>query len=218
MFQVILSTQWKWARLPLLLATITAFTIPVLSVQGVGGNQIQGVLAFRVLATMENWAVWYPMLAAAIGLLLAVTAWGPDHRQGHTYALSLPLPRWQYAMLRLGAGFVLLAAPAIGIALGSVLASATATVPVGLTAYPVALTIRFTLAAILAFTIFFAIAGGSTRTAGYVLAAMAALLVGHWLLDVATIPIDVVGPLLERLDDFRGPLGIFGGRWMLIDV
>ena len=218
MFQVILGTQWKWARLPLLLATITAFTIPVLSVQGAGGNQIQGAMAFRVLAAMENWAVWYPLLAAAIGVLLAVTAWGPDHRQGHVYALSLPLPRWQYAMLRLCAGFVLLAAPAIGIALGSVLASATATVPVGLTAYPAALAIRFTLAAILAFTIFFAIAGGSTRTAGYVLAAMAALLVGQWLLDVATIPIDVVGPLLERLDDFRGPLGIFGGRWMLIDV
>lgn len=218
MFQVILSTQWKWARLPLLLATITAFTIPVLSVRGVGGDQIQGVMAFRVLAAMENWAVWYPLLAAAIGLLLAVTAWGPDHRQGHSYALSLPLPRWQYAMLRLCAGFVLLAAPAIGITLGSVLASATATVPLGLTAYPAALAIRFTLAAILAFTIFFAIAGGSTRTAGYVLAAMAALLVGPWLLGGATIDIDVVGPLIERLDDFRGPLGIFRGRWMLIDV
>lgn len=218
MFQVILGTQWKWARLPLLLATITAFTIPVLSVQGAGGSQIQGVMAFRVLAAMENWAVWYPLLAAAIGLLLAVTAWGPDHRQGHSYALSLPLPRWQYAMLRLGAGFVLLAAPAIGIALGSVLASATATVPLGLTAYPAALAIRFTLAAILAFTIFFAIAGGSIRTAGYVLAAMAVLLIGHRLLGVAAIDIDVIAPILERLYDPRGPLGIFGGRWMLIDV
>ncbi len=218
MFQVILSTQWKWARLPLLLATITAFTIPVLSVQGAASSQVQGAMAFSVLAAMENWAVWYPLLAAAIGLLLAVTAWGPDHRQGHSYALSLPLPRWQYAMLRLGAGFVLLAAPAIGVALGSVLASATATVPLGLTAYPAALAIRFTLAAILAFTIFFAIAGGSTRTAGYVLAAMAALLIGHRLLGVAAIDIDVVAPILERLYDFRGPLGIFGGRWMLIDV
>jgi hypothetical protein len=87
-----------------------------------------------------------------------------------------------------------------------------------LTAYPAALAIRFTLAAILAFTIFFAIAGGSTRTAGYVLAAMAAALVGHWVVGGATIDIDVVGPILERLSDFRGPLGIFGGRWMLIDV
>jgi len=31
MFKVILETQWKWARMPLLLATVAAFTIPMIS-------------------------------------------------------------------------------------------------------------------------------------------------------------------------------------------
>lgn len=217
MFKVILETQWKWARLPLLVATVAAFAIPVLSVRGADGNETPGH-AYGVLVDMLGWAVWYPVLAAAVGLLLAVTAWNPDHRQGHAYALSLPIPRWKYAMLRLGAGLVLLAAPVAGVTAGSFLASITASIPLGLTAYPLALSIRFTLAAVMAFTLFFAIAGSSTRTAGYILGVIAIVLVGPLVLDVAGVQAQVVGPIFDRLTDWRGPLGVFGGRWMLIDV
>ena len=34
MFRVMLFTQWKWSRLIILLGTIAAFTLPVISLQG----------------------------------------------------------------------------------------------------------------------------------------------------------------------------------------
>ena len=215
MFKVILETQWKWARMPLLLATVAAFTIPMISVRGLGEGVSSGIAAYTAMAAMESWAIAYPLIAAAVGLLLALTAWGSDHRQGHYYALSLPIPRWRYSFLRLGAGFVLLAGPVIGIAVGSSLATAAASIPTGLTPYPLALAIRFGLAAAMSYTIFFAVAAGSPRTAGIILAVLAVVLIapaisGHF--DA------VFFPIMERINDWRAPLGIFGGRWMLIDV
>ncbi len=222
MFKVILETQWKWARMPLLAATVAAFTLPMLSVRGLGGGVSSGIAAFNAMAAMENWAIAYPLVAAAVGLLLALTAWGSDHHQGHYYALSLPIPRWQYSFLRLGAGFVLLAGPVIGIAVGSSLAAAAASIPAGLSAYPLALAIRFGLAAAMSYTIFFAIAAGSARTAGFVLTILALILVAPvaviWFAPAVSGQLDAINPILERIYDWRGPLGIFGGRWMLIDV
>ena len=221
MFKVILETQWKWARMPLLLATVAAFTIPMISVRGLGEGTASGMNALYAMVSMANWAVAYPLLAAAVGLLLALTAWGSDHRQGHYYALSLPIPRWRYSFLRLGAGFVLLAGPVIGIAIGSSLAAAAASIPAGLTAYPLALAIRFGLAAAMSYTIFFAVSAGSTRTAGFVLAVLAVILIAPVAVTFfvpTSLQFDAISPVLERIYDWRGPLGIFGGRWMLIDV
>ncbi len=215
MFKVILETQWKWARMPLLLATVTAFTVPMISVRGLGEGVSSGIAAINAMSDMEGVAIAYPLIAAAVGLLLALTAWGSDHRQGHYYALSLPIPRWRYSLLRLGAGFVLLAGPVIGIAIGSSVAVAAASIPAGLTAYPLALAIRFGLAAAMSYTIFFAIAAGSPRTAGIILAVLAIVVIAAWgsgNFDGFFIPI------MERINDWRAPLGIFGGRWMLIDV
>ncbi len=215
MFKVILETQWKWARMPLLLATVAAFTLPMISVRGLGEEVATGIAAINAMSDMEGVAIAYPLIAAAVGLLLALTAWGSDHRQGHYYALSLPIPRWRYSLLRLGAGFVLLAGPVIGIAVGSSLAAAAASIPAGLTAYPLALAIRFGLAAAMSYTVFFAIAAGSPRTAGIVLTVLAVVLIAPAISGYFDA---VFFPIMERINDWRGPLGIFGGRWMLIDV
>ncbi len=213
MFQAILMTQWKWARLPLLAATVMAFALPVLSVQP-SRAYLGATNAGYVMASMQGWALWYPLLAAAAGLLLAMSAWSHDHRLGHIYALSLPLPRWRFSLLRLGAGLVLLSAPVIAITAGSLAAIATTDVPTGLTGYPLALAMRFALAAVSAFTIFFAISAGSARTAGYVLAGIAILVLGEY--GLSTGPSGV--SLIEFIMDWPGPLAIFTGRWMLIDV
>lgn len=215
MFKVILETQWKWARMPLLLATVTAFTVPMISVRGLGEGAPSGIAAINAMSDMEGVAIAYPLIAAAVGLLLALTAWGSDHRQGHYYALSLPIPRWRYSLLRLGAGFVLLAGPVIGIAIGSSVAVAAASIPAGLTAYPLALAIRFGLAAAMSYTIFFAIAAGSPRTAAIILAVLAVVVIAAW---GSGNFYGVFIPITERINDWRAPLGIFGGRWMLIDV
>src|SRR5205823_857995 len=109
----------------------------------------------------------YPVLAAALGLLVAIATWAPDHRGRHVHALSLPLPRWRYVLLRFGAGATLLAAPIVAVSAGALLATWSATIPAGLQGYPGALAIRFALAVLVAYAVFFAVSAGTARTAGF---------------------------------------------------
>jgi hypothetical protein len=91
-------------------------------------------------------------------------------------------------------------------------------IPEGLHAFPLSLTLRFALAAAVAYALFFAIGSGTTKTAAIILGAIAGLLLGQWLLFVVGIEYD----LLSRVGDFvfvkPGILSVFSGRWMLVDV
>lgn len=221
MFREILFTQWKWTRLPLLLGTIAAFALPILSVREAGfmaGTEIQNIGDARsVLASVEAWSIVYPLLATALGLLVSLMAWNPDHRGRHVYALSLPLPRWRYALLRFGAGALLLAGPILFTTLGAWLALQFITMPYGTTAHPLALAVRFALAVWVAYSVFFAIAAGTTRSAAYVLAGIAGLVVLQLFLSAVDAPVNLLS-LGGRLLLAPGPFEIFTGRWMLIDV
>ncbi len=220
MFQGMLMTHWKLARWPLLFATLFAFAVPVLSVQGAGvlfGGNPDPFRTGQVLGGLEAWGTAYPFLASLVGMILGITAWLQDHRGKHVYALSLPIPRWRYALLRLGAGGVMLSAPVVAMALGAALAVAAATVPPGTAPHPVALTIRFGLAAAVAYAGFFTVSAASDHTARRVAAAFAGLIV----LQIVLVALGLFDPLsfLGRvLVEWPGPLQIFTGRWMLIDV
>jgi hypothetical protein len=214
MFRVILYTQWKWTRLVLLPGVIIAFSLPVLSVQRAGEL---GYAAW-VLQSVGGWAVWFPALAAALGLLMAVTAWREDHRGGHVYALSLPIERWRYALNRFAAGAVLLAAPIVAFWVGSLIATAAAPIPPTLRAYPNALALRFGLAALVAYGVFFAISAGTVRTAAFVLGGVAALIAFDVLLQAAGAEVSVSREIWAWLTRTPGPMTVFTGRWMLIDV
>jgi hypothetical protein len=218
MFRMILFTQWKWSRAILLPAVLGAFALPLFSVQGAGDPNRTGWEARALLNSVQTWGVGYPVLATAIALAIAMVAWGADHRGRHVYALSLPVPRWHYALQRFGAGVVLLAAPALALWLGALMAAATATIPAGLHAYPSALAVRFTLALVVAYAVFFAITAGTTRTAGYVLALIGGIIVVQILSAAAGLDIKVIPFISDRLLLWPGPLEIFSGRWMLIDV
>jgi len=218
MFHMILFTQWKWSRLILLPAVLAAFALPLLSVQGAGDPNRTAWEARSLLYAVQSWGVGYPVLATAIALAIAMTAWGADHRGRHVYALSLPVPRWHYALQRFGAGVVLLALPAFALWLGALVAAATATIPPGLHAYPGAIAVRFALALGVAYAVFFAITAGTTRTAGYVLAIIAGIIVVQVLTASAGIELRLIPFMGDRLFLWPGPLEIFSGRWMLIDV
>jgi len=218
MFRMILFTQWKWSRLAVLLGVLAAFLLPILSVQQAGNPERTAWEARMMLNAIQSWSVLYPVLATAIALSLALSAWGPDHRGRHVYALSLPVPRWHYALQRFGAGAVLLAAPAVALLLGALLAAAVASIPHGLQAYPVALAARFALAMALAYAVFFAISAGTTRTAGFVLSLVAGIVVVQVLTATAGIELHLIPFLGDRVLMWPGPLEIFSGRWMLIDV
>lgn len=218
MFRVVLYGQWKWSRIVVVLGTIAGFALPIVSVQGATSDPTSALKPGELLTIVQAWGVLYPILAATIGLLVAIATWAPDHRGRHVLALSLPLPRWRYVLLRFTAGLVLLAPAMLGVCAGALLASATATLPPGLEAYPVALAIRFAIAAAVAYAVFFAVSAGTTRTAGVILGIIGAVIVVQILASAAGIQIDLTSPLQAVILNWPGPLAIFTGRWMLIDV
>src|SRR5205809_6225883 len=151
MFRVMLYSQWKWTRLIVALGSVAAFALPLVSVQGAARADSSPLQAGELLQAVQSWGTLYPVLAAALGLLIAMMTWAPDHRGRHVHALSLPVPRWRYVLLRFTAGAVLLAAPIAAVSAGALLATWSATIPPGLQGYPVVLGVRFALAALVAF-------------------------------------------------------------------
>jgi hypothetical protein len=216
-FRAILASQWQWSRLVIVLGTIAGFAIPVLSVQGATGND-QGLPPDALLRWLQSWGVLYPLLAGGLGLLVAMGAWAPDHRGRHVHALSLPIERWRYVLLRLLAGITVLLLPIAAVFLGAGVAAGSAHVPIGLQTYAGALGLRFALATIVAFVIFFAISGGTARTAGFILALLGLVIAGQVVLSAAGVNLDLLGGAAQMVFDWPGPLALFAGRWMLIDV
>lgn len=218
MFRAILYTQWKWSRLPVALLTVGAFLVPLLAVQGTRLPSGEPALPGELLAYVRATGVFFPVLAALAGLLVGVSAWTADHRERHVYALSLPLPRWHFALLRLGAGLALLLGPVLAVWVGSQVAVTVVDVPQGLRSYPHLTTLRFSLCALVAFTCFFAISAGTARTAALILGSLLALVAVQMMLKAVGVELDILGWLLDGLFVWPGPLEIFTGRWMLIDV
>ena len=218
MFREILYVQWKWSRVVILLGVLTGFALPILSVRSWTAVAEQELVAGELLLSMQLWGYGYPLLSSMLALLVAITAWTPDHQGKHVYALSLPLPRWYYVLQKLGAGLVLLAPPTVAVLVGATVASTAASMPAGLQAYPLALTTRFGLTAAVAFSCFFAISSGTERAARLIFAPIAAALVIAELFSAGLGGPSILGYVVEHLFYWPGPLDIFGGRWMLIDV
>lgn len=218
MFRAMLYVQWKWSRLIVVLGTVAAFAIPLLSVQGAARADRGALQAQDLLHAVQSWGTLYPLLAAALGLLLAITSWAADHRGRHVHALTLPVERWRYVLLRFAAGLTLLAAPIAALLLSATLSSLVATLPPGLQAYPIALTIRFALAVVVAYAVFFAISAGTARTAGLILGGIAAVILVQVVASLANLEWDILGLAQVALLQGAGPLAVFAGRWMLVDV
>ena len=218
MFRVIVYSQWKWSRLIVTLGAVVGFALPIVSVQGAASADRSALGAGELLRAVQSWGTLYPVLAAALGLLVAITTWAPDHRGRHVHALSLPLPRWRYVLLRFGAGATLLAAPIVAVSAGALLATWSATIPAGLQGYPVALGIRFALAVLVAYAVFFAVSAGTARTAGIILGIIGSVILVQIIAGVANLDLDLFGKAQVAVLNWPGPLAIFTGRWMLIDV
>jgi len=218
MFRAVLYAQWKWSRLIVVLGTVAGFAIPLLSLQGAARPDRGALQAQELLRAVQSWGSVYPLLAAALGLLIAIAAWAADHRGRHIHALTLPLPRWQYVALRFCAGLALLTPPIAAVLIGALLGTVMATLPPGLQAYPIALTVRFALAVFVAYAVFFAVSAGTARTAGIILGVIAVLVLVQVMASVANLEWDLLGTLQVALLQGPGPLAVFTGRWMLIDV
>jgi len=223
-----LSLHWKATRWMLLPLVVVAFGIPLVSVQGLGmvtNSPVAEVDAYTAVQVMGGVSFAYPLLATALGLLLALTAWNWDHRGDHVYALSLPIARSRYALLKFVAGAVLALPAVAALLVGSLAATASIAVPVGLDAYPLALATRFLLATLLVYAAFFALAAGTRRTAvivlGLLLAGPVVAEIGVSLAEVAVPDVDLASPIqwaVHVVWTSPGPLEVFNGSWMLLDV
>lgn len=218
MFRQILLTQWKWSRLLVLAAAVCAFTIPLSSVQSLGGEVTGWVDGQAVLRSMRAYGGLYAVLSGGLGVALAISAWSLDHRTRHVYALSLPVERWRFALLRFGGGALLILIPTLALWISALVSTAGVDVPPGLEAFPTSLAIRFAMAALVSFAIFFACAAGTVRTAGWVLGGITVLVMMLAFAEPLHLP-TMFHDVLERiLVTWPGMLEVFTGRWMLIDV
>lgn len=217
MFTALLRIQWKWTRGVILLGMIFGFAIPLASVQWEESRYGMSSVG-SIVARMQAFGIAYALLAAGVGLAVALVAWSADQRGRHVYALSLPVRRAHYAAMRFGAGALFILIPAAGVLVGGLLAIAIAHVPDGLHAYPVSLALRFLLASGVAYALFFAIAASTPKAAGMVLGGFGLLLVASFLLPAASIDVNLIGRLGDAVFGEPGPLSVFTGRWMLFDA
>jgi hypothetical protein len=215
MYQPMLFIHWKQARLPLLPFVVASFGLPLMSIQGLGGGLSDGFFGGVYSDAGAMSLPLYPVLALLTGVGLALTAWNWDHQLNHVYALSLPLARWEYAMLKMGGGVVLALVPVTALWLGAQIASAAVTLPEGLHAYPNQLAFRFFLAILLSYAMVFAMAAGTMKTSLWVLSAVIAVFVGGMSLLEYFGLADAAMQMFWRAG---GPFEVFTGNWALIDV
>ena len=229
MTRQILYLHWKAIRLGLLPLVIAAFGMPLLMIQGLARpeRQTDPFYTTLILGAMGARLFLLPGLAGVIGITLALSSWSWDHEMKHVYALSLPIARWRYAVLKFGAGATLALAPTLALLVGTLVASSSLTLPPLLHAYPFAVTVRFLLSTLFVYALVFAFAAGSIRTTVIVLTAFVGLLVvGNLLLDaVGTV---LGAPLIANFNftqwvfdlftSWPGPFHILTGNWAFIDV
>lgn len=225
----VLRAQWlstRWLLVPLVLMCIglpqAVVRLALLDAQKFGTESVLG--AAVLLQALEAYSMIFPYLAGITGALIALAAWNWDHRTGHVYALSLPISRAEYTLLKLWAGAVMLLAVAVAIWIGAWIATSSVQIPDGVRAYPFAFGARFLLAGTLLYATFFALASGTIRTTLIVVIGLNLVLIGgsivipwletRYLVDLWT-PTELIGHALRTMP---GPFRVFGGSWLLIDV
>jgi hypothetical protein len=219
MFGQVLRAQWIASRQAVLTFIVLGFAAPLAGVYfGTAGASADVGQVHGWLAGAEKIGMVIPVMALFAGVFFGMAAWTPDHLGRHVYALSLPLPRWQFVLLRFGAGMVLLAAPVGALGLGAFVASLAVTLPTGIHAYPVQLTVRFALACTLCFSIFFALAIATKRAVLLVLGVIGGVLLADVTLRAFGGESQLAETLLNLVTSWPGPLAILMGRWALFDV
>jgi len=217
MFRAILWCQWRESRLAVVLLGVLAFAVPIVSLRG-AWLPTDPWTSWDLLRATAQWGAAYPVIALVAALVLAAGAWWPDHRGKHVYALTLPLARSRYLLLRYGAGLAWLGAITCALALGTMLATMRLTLPALLHVYPMGLTLRFFLAGLSAYTILFALNGLTPRMARILAACFLFLFIATVLSSLVSLGWNPLGAVVDALMGPYGPLAIFRARWMLIDV
>ncbi len=228
MYQSMLFLHWKQIRHVLVVLVVASFALPLMAVRGLGtipGMDGAGLEAYRFVAEFQAWLPFFPILAASIGMTLALSAWNWDHQLNHVYALSLPVTRWEYTLRKMFAGATLALVPAVSLWLGSHIAVASLTLPEGLSAYPNELAFRFLVAILLAYAVLFAMAAGTVKTTAWIIGIVGGFIffgsiandvLAHYVFYFDRV--HVVEEVARWVIEAPGPFEVFFGSWSLIDV
>jgi hypothetical protein len=219
-FAAICRIQWKASALGVVLLAALAFIVPLLTVQraGFSAGDRRGWDLIVMLSTVEAAGTLFPILAVILGLTLAVGAWSADHQAEHVYALTLPVPRWHYVLLRFGAGALLILPVVAAVGLGCAVALGSFDLPAGLRSYGGAITLRFALAAAVSYAATFALAAGTKRTVAGVSLALLAVIVVALVLESFGVSPAAAEHLLNAIFTRPGPFEVLVGPWALIGV
>ncbi|HUP88756.1 MAG TPA: hypothetical protein VM100_05385 [Longimicrobiales bacterium] len=218
--------QWKVSRWAVAILLPICFATPIL-VARFGQRTSAGEFSEPALDFLRGTTIWlpfFPVLAAITGLTFALTAWTWDHNTNHVYALSLPIERWRYSLMKMISGAAFMLVPVAALLVGALVAMATVKLPAGLHAYPLSFTVRFMFGALILYAIIFAMASGTVKTTlriiiGIVLFFVLGSFVTDMLSDMLNTPIpSPIGIFFEALMEWPGPFNVFGGSWMLFDV
>lgn len=197
--------------------TVAAMALPYWSVRILGNGSRVPAGATEALMPFLVIGPAYAVCALLLGMTAAVSAWSADDVGKHVYALTLPIPRWHYALLRAVAGLVLMLPVCITFWLATLGWASSVEIPPGLRAYPNALALRFAFTAAMSFSVMFW-AGSITKRTGRillgVLVAVTILEVLGSVLGLPWTPLTLVAWLGGKMS-----LGtMILGRWSLVDV
>lgn len=208
--------HWRSCRAWIVAAAFAAGALPVVSVMQSWPRDPAQVPV--LLGQLDAWGVFYPVLAAALGLSTAVIVWQADHRGRFVYALTLPVARWRYVWFRFLAAAVWIGAVGVILWVSALASVAVLSLPPSLRTFPTALAARFVLAALSVFAAGYCVTtlpARIQRTLGRVVLALLVVQGGALLLGLEA---DWLSPLASGLFGQWGPFALLGGRWMLIDV
>ena len=219
-FTTILTMQWSRVRLAVILLALASFGLPAVIA---GQRYIDATDAWartqHLLDSAEYLGRLFPVLALLVGLLLGVAAWSDDQRMGHVYALSLPVSRERYVLLRFGAAGLLLMLPLAALLVGTLLATVSVTLPPGVNAYPLTLTARFGLAAITTYSVFFSLSIATRRAARLIALLLVLLVMGELLAYMlSSNGFSLIETVLNGITSWPSPFALLTGRWALFDV
>lgn len=216
MFNGLLRLQWKVSRAWILAAMVVAVGLPVMSVARRWPADPAQLALF--LAELDAWSVFYPVSAAVLGLVSAGLVWRADQRGHFVYALTLPVDRRRYVAMRFATGAALIVAVGVVLWVAAIGVSVLVPLPDTLRSYPHALAVKFVLACLVVYALTFALVGLPDRTRGIAARAALVLVAVQVLALILGYGDAWLATAVDALISPWGPLGVLGGRWMLIDV
>ncbi|MBW7933777.1 MAG: hypothetical protein H3C62_09245 [Gemmatimonadaceae bacterium] len=220
MFRAVFYTQWKWARPIIVLGALVAGYIPVEALRSMPFKSADTYYIPTLYQSVTTASVYYQLLALVIAVVVAISAWQADGQRQHVYAMSLPVPRWRFVLLRFGAGVALIGIVAAAVMLFGAVAAAIAPLPPMLHAYPVGLGVRFWLGALVPFSAIFALLASSPKRVRLIVVAFVVIVIVDMMLasvGVTQRPV-ILSSIFDAVYSGQGPLTAFLSKWMLIDV